>query len=101
MARVALLDDYQNVAMRMADWKGLPADTEVVAFPDHIADQDKLAARLAEFDTVMAIPDRTPFTRALLERLPKLKLLITPGMRNASIDMKQSADPEVTCCATV
>src|SRR2546427_75808 len=54
MARVALLDDYQNVAMRMADWKSLPADTEVVAFPDHIADQDKLAARLADFDVVMA-----------------------------------------------
>ena len=100
MARVALLDDYQNVAMRMADWKGLPAGTEVVAFPDHIADQDKLAARLGDFDIVMAMRERTPFTRALLERLPKLKLLITAGMRNASIDMKASADRGVTVCGT-
>src|SRR5947207_9652399 len=100
MARVALLDDYQNVAMRMADWKGLPAGTEVVAFPDHIADQDKLAARLGDFDIVMAMRERTPFTRALLERLPKLKLLITAGMRNASIDMKAAADRGVSVCGT-
>src|SRR2546422_3400646 len=100
MARVALLDDYQNVAMRMADWKSLTTDTEVVAFPDHIADQDKLAARLGDFDIVMAMRERTPFTRALLERLPKLKLLITAGMRNASIDMKASADRGVTVCGT-
>src|SRR2546426_3416513 len=100
MARVALLDDYQNVAMRMADWKGLPAGTEVVAFPDHIADQDKLAARLGDFDIVMAMRERTPFPRTLLERLPKLKLLITAGMRNASIDMKAAAERGVTVCGT-
>src|SRR5713226_372381 len=100
MARVALLDDYQNVAMRMADWKSLPADTEVMAFPDHIAEQDKLVARLADFDIVMALRERTPFPRSLLERLPKLKLLITAGMRNASIDMKAAADRGVVICGT-
>src|SRR5256885_17142174 len=86
--------------MRMADWKGLPAGTEVVAFPDHIADQDKLAARLGDFDIVMAMRERTPFTRALLERLPKLKLLITAGMRNPPIDMKAAADRALTVCGT-
>src|SRR4030081_99609 len=84
MARVALLDDY----------------TKVLAFPAHIADQEKLAARLADFAIVMAMRERTPFTRALLERLPKLKLLITAGMRNASIDMKAAADRGVVVCGT-
>ena len=100
MARVALLDDYQGVALRMADWKSLPAGTDVVAFPDHLADESALAARLADFDIVMAMRERTPFTRSLLERLPKLRLLITAGMRNASIDMKAAAERGVLVCGT-
>ena len=100
MARVALLDDYQGVALSMADWKSLPAGTDVVAFPDHLADEGALAARLADFDIVMAMRERTPFTRSLLERLPRLRLLITAGMRNASIDMKAAADRGVTVCGT-
>jgi phosphoglycerate dehydrogenase-like enzyme len=100
MARVALLDDYQGVALSMADWKSLPKDTEVVAFPDHLADERALAARLADFDIVMAMRERTPFPRTLLERLPKLKLLITAGMRNASIDMKAAAERGVLVCGT-
>ena len=100
MARVALLDDYQGVALRMADWKSLPAGTEVVAFPDHLADESALAARLADFDIVMAMRERTPFTRSVLERLPKLRLLITAGMRNASIDMKAAAERGVLVCGT-
>jgi len=100
MARVALLDDYQGVALRMADWKSLPAGTDVVAFPDHLADESALAARLADFDIVMAMRERTPFTRSLFERLPKLRLLITAGMRNASIDMKAAAERGVLVCGT-
>ena len=100
MARVALLDDYQGVALSMADWKSLPAGTDVVAFPDHLADEGVLAARLADFDIVMAMRERTPFTRSLLERLPRLRLLITAGMRNASIDMKAAADRGITVCGT-
>ncbi len=100
MARVALLDDYQDVALSMADWKSLPAGTEVVVFKDHLAAEDALARRLADFDIVMALRERTPFPRTLLERLPKLKLLITAGMRNASIDMKAAAERGVTVCGT-
>ena len=100
MARVALLDDYQNVALGMADWKSLPKGTEVVAFPDHLDDEGALAKRLADFDIVMAMRERTPFPRTLLERLPKLKLLITAGMRNASIDMKAAAERGVLVCGT-
>ena len=100
MARVALLDDYQEVALGMADWKNLPAGTEVVVFKDHLAAEDAVARRLADFDIVMALRERTPFPRTLLERLPKLKLLITAGMRNASIDMKAAAERGVTVCGT-
>ena len=100
MARVALLDDYQGVALGMADWKNLPAGTEVTVFKDHLADEGAVAKRLADFDIVMALRERTPFPRSLLERLPKLKLLITAGMRNASIDMKAAADRGVVICGT-
>jgi phosphoglycerate dehydrogenase-like enzyme len=100
VARVALLDDYQGVALGMADWESLPAGTEVVVFKDHLADEDALAARLADFDIIMALRERTPFPRTLLERLPKLKLLITAGMRNASIDMKAAAERGVLVCGT-
>jgi hypothetical protein len=62
MPRVALLDDYQGVALRMADWKSLPPGTEVVTFPDHL-DEGALAKRLADFDVVMAMRERTPTPR--------------------------------------
>ncbi len=100
MTRVALLDDYQHVALRMADWKTLPADTEVVVFEDHLSDIGALAKRLADFDVIMAMRERTPFPRALLERLPRLKLLITAGMRNASIDVAAATERGVTVCGT-
>ena len=100
MARVALLDDYQGVALSMADWKSLAPSSEVVVFKDHLADEDSVAKRLADFDIVMALRERTPFPRTLLERLPKLKLLITAGMRNASIDMKAAAERGVVVCGT-
>jgi phosphoglycerate dehydrogenase-like enzyme len=100
VARVALLDDYQGVALSMADWKSVSKDTEVVVFKDHLADEDAVAARLADFDIIMALRERTPFPRSLLERLTKLKLLITAGMRNASIDMKAAAERGVLVCGT-
>jgi phosphoglycerate dehydrogenase-like enzyme len=100
MARVAILDDYQNVARRMADWATLPAGNEVVVFADHLSSTDAVAKRLADFDAVVAMRERTPFPRALLERLPKLKLLVTTGMRNASIDVAAAVERGVTVCGT-
>jgi len=97
--RVAILDDYQGCALRMADWASLP-DTEVVVFRDHLADPAAIAARLADFDVVMAMRERTPFPAPLLERLPRLKLLITTGMRNASIDVGAAVARGVTVCGT-
>jgi phosphoglycerate dehydrogenase-like enzyme len=100
MARVAILDDYQNVARRMAEWTSLPAGNEVVVFADHLSGTDAVAKRLADFDAVVAMRERTPFPRALLERLPKLKLLVTTGMRNASIDVAAAIERGVTVCGT-
>ena len=100
MTRVAILDDYQRVALRMADWGTLPAGTEVEVFDDHLADLGAVAARLGDFEVVVAMRERTPFSRALLERLPRLKLLVTTGMRNASIDVKAAADRSVVVCGT-
>jgi phosphoglycerate dehydrogenase-like enzyme len=100
MSRVAILDDYQDVAGRMADWASLPAGTDLVMFRDHLADMEPLAKRLADFEVVIAMRERTPFPRALLERLPKLKLLITTGMRNASIDVGAAVERGVVVCGT-
>jgi len=100
MTRIAVLDDYQNVALDMADWDRLPDGVEVVTFDDHLFDTDAVAERLAEFDIVCAMRERTPFPRPLLERLPNLKLLITSGARNASIDLRAAAEHGVTVCGT-
>jgi phosphoglycerate dehydrogenase-like enzyme len=100
MARVAVLDDYQDVALQMADWSVLPPDTKVQVFRDHLADPEAVAERLKEFEIVVAMRERTPFPRSLLERLSKLKLLVTTGMRNASIDVAAAADLGITVCGT-
>jgi len=100
MPRVALLDDYQGVAFSMADWRKLPQGSRVEAFRDHLTDEDALAERLAPFDVVVAIRERTPFPGSLLRRLPNLRLLITKGPRNAVFDMAAAAELAVTVCGT-
>lgn len=100
MASIALLDDYQNVALQMADWSALQKEHRVVSFNQRLPDVDAIAHALGPFEIIGIMRERTPFTRALFERLPKLKLLITTGMRNASVDMKAAADRGVTVCGT-
>ena len=100
MVRVAVLDDYQDVAMEMADWCVLPPDTEVRVFKDHLSEHDALVERLKDFQVVVAMRERTPFPRRLLERLPGLKLLVTTGMRNASIDAEAAGDLGILVCGT-
>ena len=99
MVRIAVLDDYQDVALTMADWSLLP-DTRVEAFCDHLDHLDALAGRLAPFEVVVAMRERTPFPRALLERLPALRLLVTTGMGNAAIDVAAAHERGVTVCGT-
>jgi phosphoglycerate dehydrogenase-like enzyme len=98
--RVALLDDYQRIARDCAPWETLGADVEIVSFPDHVADDDALVARLAGFDVVVAMRERTPLGRARLERLTDLRLLVTTGSGNASIDAAAAGELGVVVCGT-
>jgi phosphoglycerate dehydrogenase-like enzyme len=100
MAAIAILDDYQNVALRMADWSGLQKGHKVVAFNERLPDLDAVARALAEFDIVGIMRERTPFPRALFEKLPKLRLLVTTGKRNASIDLEAANAHNVMVCNT-
>jgi phosphoglycerate dehydrogenase-like enzyme len=100
MHRIAVLDDYQSVAATYADWSSLPEPVEVVAFSDHLADEDAVAARLEPFEIVVAMRERTPFPRSLLARLPNLRLLITTGAKNKSIDVTAAGELGITVCGT-
>jgi len=95
--RIAVLDDYQDVARGMADWTGIG---EVVFFRSHIPGADDFVRKAQDFDIIVAMRERTPFPRALLERLPKLRLLVTTGMRNRSIDVAAAKERGVTVCGT-
>src|SRR3954468_14357793 len=100
MHRIAVLDDYQSVAADFCDWSTLPEPAEVVEFHDSVDDEDALVARLEPFDVVVAMRERTAFPRSVLERLPNLKLLVTTGRRNKSIDLEAANDRGVTVCGT-
>src|SRR5829696_52225 len=100
MHRIAVLDDYQSVAADFADWSTLPEPAEVVEFHDHVDDEDALIARLEPFDVVVAMRERTAFPRSVLERLPNLKLLVTTGRRNKSIDVEAATERGIPVCGT-
>ena len=100
MVKVAILDDYANFAIQAADWDTLPAGTETQTFLEHIADINELARSLQGYQVVSAMRERTAFPRALLEQLPDLKLLVTTGARNASIDVQAATDLGILVCGT-
>jgi phosphoglycerate dehydrogenase-like enzyme len=95
-----VLDDYQHAAESFGPWDRLGDDTEVTFFHDHLDDEDSLADRLEPFDVVVAMRERTPFPSTLLERLPRLRLLVTTGMRNASIDVGAADGRGICVCGT-
>lgn len=98
--KIAVLDDYQHVALSLADWSVVERDAEVVLFHRHLGDLEKAAGALADFDVIALMRERTPFPRALFERLPKLKLLVTSGHFNSAIDVAAAAERGVTVCGT-
>jgi phosphoglycerate dehydrogenase-like enzyme len=100
MASIAILDDYQDVALKMADWSGLQKGHKVVAFRERLPDVDAVGKALADFEIVGVMRERTPFQRALFEKLPKLKLVVTTGKRNASIDLEAAKAHKVMVCNT-
>ncbi len=100
MASIAILDDYQGVALAMADWSGLAKEHRLQVFRHPLANQDETAAALAGFEIVCLMRERTPFPAQLFRRLPKLKLCVTTGLRNASIDVGAATAHGVIVCGT-
>ncbi len=98
--KIAVLDDYARVALKCADWTKLPADCEITVFDDTITDLDALVNRLAPFEIICAMRERTPFREDLISRLPNLRMILTTGMRNASIDVAAANRHGVTVCGT-
>lgn len=99
-ARVAVLDDYQNVALTMADWTPVTTRADVTVFTDHVADADELAARLTPFDVVFVMRERTPLPRSVIERLPNLRMIASTGPFNASIDMAAAEEAGIHVSTT-
>ena len=100
MVRAAILDDYQNVALKMADWSSVAKDVEIKVFSTPLGDDDAVIKALQGFTIVNMMRERTPFNRKVIEGLPDMKLLITTGARNNSIDLKAAAERGVTVCGT-
>jgi phosphoglycerate dehydrogenase-like enzyme len=98
--KVAVLDDYQNVALRLADWSGVRRHAEITVFNDHVADASAVVERLRPFDAVCVMRERTPLTREILQQLPNLKLIASTGPRNASIETQAAADLGIAVTAT-
>lgn len=100
MKRVAVLDDWQGVAERLADWATVRAAAELVVFREAFASEDDAAAALADFDAVVAMRERTPFPASLVARLPRLRLLSYTGARNAAVDAEACARAGILVCNT-
>ena len=98
--RCAILDDYQNVVLKVADWSPVKSDIDLKIFDHHLGGPDNVIAALKDFEVVVAMRERTGFPRAVIEALPNLKLLISTGMRNASIDTEAAKARGVTVCGT-
>ena len=97
---VAILDDYQGVALELGPWDDLGDAVTLTPFHDHVAEDDALVARLEPFEVAVAMRERTPFTRERLERLPRLRLLVTTGMANAAIDVAAARELGVVVSGT-
>ncbi|RPJ42231.1 MAG: D-2-hydroxyacid dehydrogenase family protein [Deltaproteobacteria bacterium] len=98
--RIAILDDYFNAALRLADWSPLNGRAEILVFTEPLGGEENAAKRLADFEIIVGMRERTPFPGSLIRRLPKLKLLITTGMRNLSFDMEAARAQGVMVCGT-
>jgi len=94
--KAAILDDFQAIALNLADWEGLETQIEVTVFSDHIDNADAIIKRLKPFDIVCVMRERTPLNSEILMNLPNLKLIVSTGERNASIDIKVAAELGIT-----
>jgi phosphoglycerate dehydrogenase-like enzyme len=98
--KIAILDDYQNVALEMADWSALSKRADITVFSDHVSDLSAVVERLLPFDVVCAMRERTPLPREVLQSLPQLRLIASTGPRNASIDLAAAGELGITVAHT-
>ncbi|MEV4127263.1 D-2-hydroxyacid dehydrogenase family protein [Nocardia sp. NPDC049707] len=90
--QVAILDDFQNVALTSADWSGVRSRAAVTVFNDHLDDADEVVARLEPFEVLCVMRERTPLPRSIIERLPRLRMIASTGPVNASIDVTAAGE---------
>lgn len=98
--RIAILDDYQQVALDIADWSTLSDRVELTVFNEHMAETSVVVEALKTFDVICIMRERTPFSREIFEQLPRLKLLITSGAKNAAIDLEAASENDVIVSGT-
>ncbi|KZB70041.1 D-2-hydroxyacid dehydrogenase family protein, partial [Thalassospira sp. MCCC 1A02491] len=98
--RIAILDDYQKLALQSADWSAVKAHGEITVFHDTITDKNALRDRLMPFDILCVMRERTPISGDLIRSLPNLKLIVTSGKRNAAIDVATAHECGITVCGT-
>jgi phosphoglycerate dehydrogenase-like enzyme len=98
--QVAVLDDYQRVSLQMADWSGVLERGDVDVYDDHVADPDALVERLARYDVVVLMRERTAFPAEVIDRLPALRLIVSTGRRNASVDVAAARARGIPVCGT-
>ena len=98
--KVAILNDYQNVALKMADWSSVASRAEITVFNDHVAAPEAVIERLLPFDVICVLRERTPLQREIIERLPRLKLIASTAQRNASIDMAAAEERGIRVTGT-
>src|ERR1700741_3443276 len=98
--KIAILDDYQDVALRLADWSDVRRHSEIIVFNDHAGEPSAVIERLRPFDVVCVMRERTPLARDILQQLPNLKLIASTGPRNASINSQTATDLGIAVTAT-
>lgn len=98
--KLAILDDYLSVALKVADWSAIEQHAKVSVFTEHLADEDQVVQALADFDIVIVMRERTRFPTSLLTKLPKLRLLVTTGLRNQAIAMETARECGIDVCGT-
>lgn len=99
--KIAVLDDYQGVALELADWSSLNDRADITVYRDHVADSAGVISRLKPFEIVCVMRERTPLPRAIIEELPNLRLIVTTAGRNASIDMDAAKERGIAVCGTL
>jgi len=98
--QLAILDDYQKVALEYGDWSTVLEKVDIKIFSEHLHDEDEIVKRLENFSIICIMRERTPFSRSLIEKLPNLELIVSSGMRNRGIDLKAAKENEVIVCGT-